>query len=258
MSIAEHTPERAMGRTIDPAEVRKFADIADEWWDPKGKFAPLHRMNPARLAFLRDEILRHFSRDAGATRRPLAGLKIIDVGCGGGLVTEPMARMGASVTGLDAAPEAIAAAGAHAGGVCKEIAYKVGTAESLVGEAKETFDVVLALEIVEHVADLNAFLVSCAALVKPGGLLIVSTINRTPEAYAFAIIAAERILRWLPVGSHAYDKLVKPEELHAALNGLMGLDVRGPYGLVYKPLTGKWETSLDARINYFMTAAKSV
>lgn len=254
MSIADH----ASAHTIDPREVQKFADIAGEWWDPKGKFAPLHRMNPARLAFLRDEILRHFSRDSGATRRPLAELSIIDVGCGGGLVTEPMARMGATVTGLDAAPEAIDAARGHATGVCKEISYRVGTAESVVAEGKDQFDVVLALEIVEHVADLNAFIVACASLVKPGGLLIVSTINRTPEAYAFAIVAAERILRWLPVGSHHYDKLVKPEELHAALNGLMGLDVRGPYGLTYKPLSGKWETSLDSRINYFMTAAKSV
>ena len=254
MSIADH----ASAHTIDPREVQKFADIAGEWWDPKGKFAPLHRMNPARLAFLRDEILRHFSRDSGATRRPLAGLSIIDVGCGGGLVTEPMARMGAAVTGLDAAPEAIDAARDHASGVCKDIDYRIGTAESVVAEGKDQYDVVLALEIVEHVADLNAFIVACASLVRPGGLLIVSTINRTPEAYAFAIVAAERILRWLPVGSHHYDKLVKPEELHAALNGLMGLDVRGPYGLTYKPLSGKWETSLDSRINYFMTAAKSV
>jgi 2-polyprenyl-6-hydroxyphenyl methylase/3-demethylubiquinone-9 3-methyltransferase len=242
--------------TVDLREVRKFANIAEQWWDPKGKFAPLHRMNPTRLAFLRDEVLRHFSRDAGATRRPLQGLSVIDVGCGGGLVTEPMARMGAQVTGLDAAEEAIAAARRHALGVCREIEYRVGAAESLVAEAREKFDVVLALEIVEHVADLNAFLVACATLVKPGGLLIVSTINRTPEAYAFAIVAAERILRWVPVGSHDYDKLVKPEELHAALHGLMGLDVRGPYGLVYRPLSGKWDLGLDSRINYFMTAAK--
>jgi 2-polyprenyl-6-hydroxyphenyl methylase/3-demethylubiquinone-9 3-methyltransferase len=165
--------------------------------------------------------------------------------------------MGATVTGLDAAPEAIAAAKAHAVGVAKEIDYRVSTSEELAAEGDKQFDVVLALEIVEHVADLNAFLVSCAQLVKPGGLLIVSTINRTPEAFAFAIVAAERILRWVPVGSHDYDKLVKPEELHAALNGLMGLDVRGPYGMVYRPLSGKWELGRDDRINYFMTAAKS-
>jgi 2-polyprenyl-6-hydroxyphenyl methylase/3-demethylubiquinone-9 3-methyltransferase len=242
--------------TVDLREVRKFADIAEQWWDPKGKFAPLHRMNPTRLAFLRDEILRHFSRDAGATRRPLQGLSVIDVGCGGGLVTEPMARMGAQVTGLDAAEEAVAAARKHAVGVCREIEYRVGAAETLAAAGDDKFDVVLALEIVEHVADLNAFLVACASLVKPGGLLVLSSINRTPEAYAFAIVAAERILRWVPVGSHDYDKLVKPEELHAALNGLMGLDVRGPYGLVFRALSGKWELGLDSRINYFMTAAK--
>ncbi len=249
--------DNSFGRTVDPREVGKFASIADQWWDAKGKFAPLHRMNPTRLEFIRDEILRHFNRDARATRRPLAGLSVVDVGCGGGLVTEPMARMGAKVTGLDAAPEAIAAAKGHALGVCREIDYRVGTSEEVAAEGKEQFDVVLALEIVEHVADLNAFLVSCASLVKPGGLLIVSTINRTPEAFAFAIVAAERILRWAPVGSHDYDKLVKPEELHAALNGLMGLDVRGPYGINYRPLSGKWELGLDSRINYFMTAAKA-
>jgi 2-polyprenyl-6-hydroxyphenyl methylase/3-demethylubiquinone-9 3-methyltransferase len=248
--------DNSFGRTVDPREVGKFASIADQWWDAKGKFAPLHRMNPTRLEFIRDEILRHFNRDARATRRPLAGLSVVDVGCGGGLVTEPMARMGAKVTGLDAAPEAIAAAKGHALGVCREIDYRVGTSEEVAAEGKAQFDVVLALEIVEHVADLNAFLVSCASLVKPGGLLIVSTINRTPEAFAFAIVAAERILRWVPVGSHDYDKLVKPEELHAALNGLMGLEVRGPYGISYKPLSGKWELGLDSRINYFMTAAK--
>ncbi len=257
MSIVAEPFSPEAPRTVDAREIRKFSAIADQWWDERGKFAPLHRMNPTRLGFIRDEIVRHFSIDASATRRPLQGLEIVDVGCGGGLVTEPIARLGARVTGLDAAPENIAAAKAHAAGICKEIAYRCAAAEDLAADAPEAFDVVLALEIVEHVRDKNAFLVACATMVKPGGLLIVSTINRTPQAFALAIVGAERILRWLPPGAHDFDKLVKPEELRDALQGLLGLDVRGPYGMVYRPLSGRWEMGLDCGINYLMTAAKA-
>lgn len=246
--------ERRTG-SLDAGEVAKFAVIADQWWDPKGKFAPLHKMNPIRLEFIRNELVRHFSLDASA-RQPLKGLSVLDLGCGGGLVTEPMARLGASVRGVDAAPEAIAAARAHARGAAGGIDYRCALPEDLLKDGEPQADVVLALEIVEHVADLNAFLVSAASLVKPGGLLILSTINRTPEAFAFAIVAAERILRWLPPGAHDYDKLVKPEELREALQGLMDLDVRGPVGMNYSPLSGRWTLSLDCRINYLMTAAK--
>lgn len=241
--------------SLDAREVAKFAVIADEWWSPKGKFAPLHKMNPIRLEFIRGELVRHFSLD-GAARQPFKGLTILDLGCGGGLVTEPMARLGAKVTGIDAAPEAIAAARAHARGATAGIDYRCALPEDLVKDGEPPADVVLALEIVEHVADLNAFLVSAASLVKPGGLLILSTINRTPEAFAFAIVGAERILRWLPPGAHDYDKLVKPEELREALQGLMDLDVRGPVGMNYSPLSGRWTLGLDCRINYLMTAAK--
>ncbi len=252
--VSDTHPNTSLG-SLDAGEVAKFAVIADQWWSPKGKFAPLHKMNPIRLEFIRSEIVRHFSLDQAA-RQPFKGLSVLDLGCGGGLVTEPMARLGANVRGIDAAPEAIAAARAHASGATAGIDYRVGLPEHLVADGEPLADVVLALEIIEHVSDINAFLVSAASLVKPGGLLILSTINRTPEAFAFAIVGAERILRWLPPGAHDYDKLVKPEELREALQGLMDLDVRGPVGMNYSPLSGRWSLGLDCRINYLMTAAK--
>lgn len=253
--MTDMTLDAQPASTLDADEVAKFAAIADDWWNPKGQFAALHRMNPIRLEFIRGEIARHFSLNP-ASRQPMTGLTVLDLGCGGGLVTEPMARMGASVIGIDAAPENIAAARGHARGATAEIDYRVALPEQLIAAGEPAADVVLALEIIEHVADLNAFLVSAATLVKPGGLLILSTINRTPEALAFAIIGAERVLRWLPPGAHDYDKLVQPEELRTALQGLMDLDVRGPVGMNYNPLSGRWSLGPDARINYLMTAAK--
>jgi 2-polyprenyl-6-hydroxyphenyl methylase / 3-demethylubiquinone-9 3-methyltransferase len=249
------SPSRRPPVSLDQAEVAKFAAIADQWWDPKGKFAALHRMNPIRLDFIRTEIMRHFDLP-NAPRRPLAGIRVLDLGCGGGLVTEPMARLGAIVAGIDAAQENIDAARAHARGATAGIEYRVALPEALVAAGEPAADVVLALEIIEHVSDLNAFLVSAASLVRPGGLIIFSTINRTPEALAFAIIGAERILRWLPPGAHDYDKLVQPEELRTALSGLMDLEVRGPVGMNYNPLSGRWTLGLDCRINYLMTAVK--
>lgn len=234
--------------TLDPAEIDKFARLADAWWDPKGAFAPLHRLNPVRLAFLRERILAGFGRD-GAARRPLAGLTVLDLGCGGGLVTEPMARLGAAVTGLDAAEESVRAARAHAEAVGLAVDYRVGAVDTAAG----AYDVVLALEIVEHVADLHAFCEAAAALVKPGGMMIVSTINRTLKARALAITAAERLLRWVPHGTHDYDKLVTPEELRGALHDL---DVAGPFGMSFNPLDGNWRLSKDASMNYFMVGTK--
>lgn len=239
---------RMSAATLDPAEIAKFAAMADAWWDPDGDFAPLHRMNPVRLGFLRETIAGHFSRDG---LKPFAGLTVIDLGCGGGLVTEPMARLGATVTGLDGAAESIAAAQTHAATTGLDIAYRVGVVEDL---GPETFDVVLALEIVEHVADLHAFCDAAMALVKPGGLMIVSTINRTLKARALAITAAERVLRWVPHGTHDYDKLVTPEELRGALHAL---DVAGPFGMSFNPLDGRWRMSGDASMNYFMVGTKS-
>jgi 2-polyprenyl-6-hydroxyphenyl methylase/3-demethylubiquinone-9 3-methyltransferase len=235
--------------TVDPAEIDKFARLADTWWDPKGPFAPLHRIGPVRLGFLRDRILAHFGRgDAG--RQPLKGLSIIDVGCGGGLVTEPMARLGAAVTGLDGAEESIRAAAAHADAMGLTIDYRVGSVETFGPGA---FDVVLALEIVEHVADLHAFCDAAMVLVKPGGVMIVSTINRTLAARALAITAAERVLRWVPHGTHDYEKLVTPEELRGALHAL---DVEGPFGMSFNPLDGRWRIGRDASINYFMVGRR--
>ncbi|MGE3304113.1 MAG: bifunctional 2-polyprenyl-6-hydroxyphenol methylase/3-demethylubiquinol 3-O-methyltransferase UbiG [Hyphomonadaceae bacterium] len=243
--------------TIDRREVAKFAAIAEQWWRPDGKFAALHRMNVTRLEFIREEVLRHFSLAPVDARRPFQGLKVIDLGCGGGLVTEPMARLGAQVIGLDASEEAIKAARAHARGAASAIDYRVGLPESLVAAGEPQADIVLALEIVEHVADLAAFAVAAATLVKPGGLLFLSTINRTPEAFAFALVGAERILRWLPPGAHDYAKLVTPDELRGAFDGLLGLSVRGPVGMTFNPFTGQWKLGRDARINYLMTAAKA-
>ncbi len=238
--------------TLDPAEIAKFAAMADAWWDPKGAFAPLHRMNPVRLGFLREKILGHFGRpDAG--RRPFEGLSVIDVGCGGGLVAEPMARLGAAVTGLDGAEESITAARAHAQTMGLAIAYRVDTAEH-VASTGVTYDVVLALEIVEHVADVHAFCDAAMALVAPGGLMIVSTINRTLKARALAITAAERVLRWVPHGTHDYEKLVTPEELRGAMHAL---DIDGPFGLSFNPLDGQWRISADASMNYFLTGTKA-
>jgi 2-polyprenyl-6-hydroxyphenyl methylase/3-demethylubiquinone-9 3-methyltransferase len=236
--------------TLDPAEIAKFAAMADAWWDPKGDFAPLHRMNPARLGFLREAIAAHFGRGPG--RRPFEGLTLIDVGCGGGLVTEPMARLGATVTGLDGAAESVQAAHAHAARAGLMIEYRQGVAEDVAASGQQ-FDAVLALEIVEHVADMHAFCEAVAALAKPGGLIVFSTINRTTKARALAITAAERILRWVPHGTHDYDKLVKPDELAAAL---LPLEADAPVGLSFNPLSGAWNISDDVSMNYFLTVKK--
>lgn len=238
--------------TLDPDEIAKFAAMAEAWWDPKGDFAPLHRMNPVRLGFLRETISNHFGRGPG--RRPFGGLTIIDVGCGGGLVTEPMARLGATVTGLDGAAESIRAAHAHAARNGLMIDYRQGTAEAVAGSGAQ-FDVVLALEIVEHVADMPAFCEAVAALARPGGLIVFSTINRTAKARALAITAAERILRWVPHGTHDFEKLLKPDELAAAL---LPLEADAPVGLSFNPLSGAWSLSDDVSMNYFLTAKKPV
>lgn len=237
--------------TLDPAEIAKFAAMADAWWDPKGDFAPLHRMNPVRLGFLRSTIADHFGRHGG--RRPFEGLTLIDVGCGGGLATEPMARLGAAVVGLDGAPESVNAAAAHAAQGGLDIDYRQGTAEELAASGAQ-FDVVLALEIVEHVADMHAFCEAVGKLVKPGGLAILSTINRTVKARALAITAAERVLRWVPDGTHEFDKLVKPDELAAAL---LPLESRAPVGLSFNPLSGMWKLSDDVSMNYFLIAVQA-
>jgi 2-polyprenyl-6-hydroxyphenyl methylase/3-demethylubiquinone-9 3-methyltransferase len=240
--------DRMAGASLDPAEVAKFSAIASEWWDQTGKFAPLHRLNPTRLAFIRERALMLVGQSGG--KRPLTGLRILDLGCGGGLVSAPLARLGADVTGVDASEETIQVARTHARAAGLVIDYRVGDAESLFGEV---FDLVLALEIVEHVADPPAFLRACAELVRPGGKLIVSTINRTQRARLFALIGAERFLKWIPEGTHEFDRLVTPDELHA---GAPELDWEEPVGLSFDPLQREWKLSRDVSINYFRTATK--
>jgi 2-polyprenyl-6-hydroxyphenyl methylase/3-demethylubiquinone-9 3-methyltransferase len=239
--------------TLDDTEVKRFATLAAEWWDPNGKFRPLHKLGPARLAFIRQEIVRHFALASGGLR-PFADLTILDIGCGGGLVSEPVARLGGTVTGIDPAVENIEAARRHASGQDLTIDYRASLVEDLAAEGR-TFDCVLCLEVVEHVPDVAAFLATCAKLVRPGGLMILSTINRTLKAYALAIVGAEYILRWLPVGTHQWERFVTPDELarHAET---AGLSVSAREGLVYNPLTDAWSLSADLDVNYMASAAR--
>jgi 2-polyprenyl-6-hydroxyphenyl methylase/3-demethylubiquinone-9 3-methyltransferase len=239
--------------TVDPAEVAKFERMAAEWWKPDGKFRPLHKLNPVRLAYIREHVVEHFHRDV-KTGRPLAGLRLLDIGCGGGLLTEPMVRLGADVVGADPARANIAAAIRHAEQGGLSIDYRETTAELLATEG-ETFDVVLAMEVIEHVADMRGFLNACAALTKPGGLFFAATINRTPKAFALAIVGAEYLLRWLPRGTHEYSKLVRPAELELAL-GMAGLSMLGRSGVSYNPLADRWSRSDDMDVNYMIVAKK--
>jgi len=239
--------------TLDPTERDRFAALASEWWDPLGKFGPLHRIGPARLAFLRDELVRHFDqRPAGL--RALAGLRLLDVGCGGGLISEPLARLGASVTGLDPATENIEAARRHAEGQGLAIDYRVGQVEALA-EQGLLYDAVICLEVVEHVPEVGAFLGACAGLVRPGGLLLLSTISRTLKAYLLAIVGAEYLLRWLPVGTHRWDRFVTPQELAQHLRSA-GLGEPLLRGLLYNPLRDEWSLGSDTDVNYLASAAK--
>lgn len=239
--------------TVDKIEVERFGAMAGDWWNPYGKFRPLHQINPIRLAYIREQILADAGID-GRNPKPFNGLNILDVGCGGGLVSEPLARLGASVTGLDPAEENIAVARAHAGEQGLAIDYIAGTTEDLASRGP-VFDHVIALEVVEHVPDVTAFLRSCAALLKPGGLLLLSTLNRTAKSYALGIVAAERILGWLPRGTHQWDRFVTPEELADYLHNIE-LEPLGKSGMVFSPLAGEWKLSNDCDVNYLMTARK--
>ena len=235
--------------SIDPDEVARFSALADRWWDAAGPFAPLHRFNPVRLAFIRDRCAGHFDRDSRAAR-PFEGLALLDIGCGGGLLSEPMTRMGFEVTGVDASEKNIGAARAHAEAQGLAIDYRASTAESLLDEAKR-FDVVLNMEVIEHVADPRRFLIDTAALLKPGGLMIVATLNRTLRSLALAKVGAEYVLRWIPAGTHDWSKFLKPEELTGFLSD-EPFRIEGPFGVAYRPLEGRWVETGDASINYMM------
>lgn len=239
--------------TLDEAEVARFAAMADEWWDPNGKFRPLHALNPVRLQFIRDQVCTHFGR-GDRTLRPFESLTTLDIGCGGGLLCEPVARLGASVTGLDPARDSIEAARAHARSQGLDIDYRAARAEDMQSEGN-AFDVVIAMEVVEHVPDVAAFIGVAASLVKPGGLLLLSTINRTLKSYALAIVGAEFILRWLPVGTHRWDRFVTPGELSAACSGA-GAGEIARKGMIFNPLTASWHLSEDTDVNYLMAAAR--
>lgn len=238
---------------VDPAEVEKFNRLASEWWNPQGRMKPLHKFNPVRLGYIRDLAIQRFGRDEKSLA-PFGGLRLLDIGCGGGLLSEPLARLGFDVTGLDPAANNVEIARAHAEESGIAVTYRKDTAESLAGEGAR-FDVVLAMEVVEHVPDVPAFLATAASLVKPGGLFVGATINRTKRAFALAIVGAEFILRWLPVGTHSWEKFVTPEEFEDGL-AAGGLQVFDRTGVIYNPLTDRWGMARDMAVNYMLAAGR--
>ena len=240
--------------TVDPAEVAKFEAMAAEWWNPDGKFKPLHMLNPCRLDYITSQIASEYDRDLTAPL-PFAGLRILDIGCGGGLLSEPMARLGADVVGADPAPRNIPVARLHAAESGLTIDYRLTTAEDLAA-AGERFDVVLNMEVVEHVPDPQSFLTACQTLLKPGGLMICSTLNRNAKSFGMAIIGAEWVMRWLPKGTHDWRKFITPDEL-AELIRKAGLDPVDRKGMVFNPVAWSWSlSSRDLSVNYVTTSVK--
>ena len=239
--------------TIDQAEVDRFSAMAAEWWSTTGKFKPLHKFNPVRLKYIREQVGETFGLDA-KDMQPFKGLRFLDIGCGGGLLSEPMARLGATVVGADPSPVNIEVAKIHAEQSGLTIDYRAQTAEELEA-AGEKFDVILNMEVVEHVADVPLFIDACAKMLKPGGLMFIATINRTFKARALAIFAAEEVLKWLPRGTHQYEKLVKPSELEAALHA-SGLTLLETTGVFFNPILDKWDKSRDTDVNYMMLATR--
>ncbi len=240
--------------TLDTTEVDRFDALAAEWWDPAGKFRPLHKLGPSRLGFIRDACLAHFPELTQKNRKPLDGLRLLDIGCGGGLIAEPLARLGAKVTAIDPAPQTIAAAQHHANQQGLDVQYRATQVETLVA-AGETFDVVTCLEVVEHVPEVHAFLGACTSVVRPGGLFVGATINRTLKSYALAIVAAEYILGWLPRGTHRWDRFIQPDEFAADLKS-HGLHVTTIEGVVHNPLADSWSRSSDTDVNYMIAAQR--
>jgi 2-polyprenyl-6-hydroxyphenyl methylase / 3-demethylubiquinone-9 3-methyltransferase len=243
---------RANG-SVDAAELDRFAEGAAAWWDPNGRFRELHRFNPIRLGFIRSQLLAHFTRDCHALQ-PFAGLRLLDIGCGGGLVSEPMARLGFSVTGIDAGVEAISSARAHSEAVGLSIDYRVSTAEALAAR-EEQFDAVLALELVEHVTNRNVFFAALGRLVRPAGAVIAATLSRSVKSFALAIVGAEYILGWLPRGTHDWRRFVRPSELALDLQR-NHLRVVGVSGISFDPRIGDWSLSADLTVNYLVVAVR--
>jgi 2-polyprenyl-6-hydroxyphenyl methylase/3-demethylubiquinone-9 3-methyltransferase len=238
------------GTTVDPAEVAKFSKLSAEWWDPRGKMAPLHKINPLRIGYIRDAACRKFDRNARSLSC-LSGLRILDIGCGAGLLCEPLSRLGAQVIGIDPSATNIAAAKLHADRGHLAIDYRCTTAEEM--DARERFDIVLAMEVVEHVTDVGVFLKRCTAMLKPGGLMVLSTLNRNWKSFALAIVGAEYVLRWLPRGTHQWSKFVTPDELAHYLQDNR-LAITDQAGMVYNPLADKWNISSDTDVNYMVVA----
>jgi 2-polyprenyl-6-hydroxyphenyl methylase/3-demethylubiquinone-9 3-methyltransferase len=248
------------GSTVDAADVAKFARLGEQWWDESGPMGALHKLNPVRLRFLRDHMIAHFRNSDGSPRgaaqgRSLAGLRVLDIGCGGGLLCEPLARLGAGMVGIDPGAENIEIARWHAGEAGLPIDYRATTAEALAA-AGERFDVVMAMEVVEHVADLDAFLKSACAMVRPDGLFFAATLNRTLKSFALAIVGAEYILRWVPKGTHQWEKFVTPRELEDALADC-GVDVFDATGVVFDPLRRAWRTGRDMDVNYMAAGRRA-
>jgi 2-polyprenyl-6-hydroxyphenyl methylase/3-demethylubiquinone-9 3-methyltransferase len=245
-------PRRAS--TVDEAEVTRFSALAAQWWDPRGKMAVLHKFNPVRLGFIKEAACRHFGRD-DKRLDALADLRVLDIGCGGGILSEPLARLGAAVVGADPSQVNIAAAQVHAADAGVSVDYRATTAEALADEG-ERFDLVLAMEVVEHVADLDLFIRRCTEMVRPGGLMITATLNRTLKSFALAIVGAEYVLRWLPRGTHQWEKFITPDELEAALER-HGLAVVDETGVIYDLLADRWRLSTDMDVNYMVVAERA-
>ena len=240
----------AQSSTVDRGEIAKFSKLSAEWWDPKGKMAPLHKINPLRLGHIRDAACRKFERNARSLNC-LSGLRLLDIGCGAGLLCEPLARLGAQVIGIDPSASNIAAAKLHAEKGHLSIDYRCTTVEAV--DQRERFDIVLAMEVVEHVSDVGTFLARCASMLKPNGLMVVSTLNRNWKSFALAIVGAEYVLRWLPRGTHQWDKFVTPDELakHLLDNRLV---ITEQTGVVYSPFADNWSLASDMDVNYMVVA----
>lgn len=239
--------------SVDQAEIERFSRHAADWWDTRGPMAALHKFNPVRLAYIRDQAAARFDRDSKKLDC-LKGLRMLDIGCGGGILSEPLARLGADIVGADPSEENIKVARAHAEDARVSVDYRVTTAEDLAA-GSERFDIVLAMEVVEHVADVEVFVSTCTSMVKPAGLMIAATLNRTLKSFALAIVGAEYVLRWLPRGTHQWDKFVTPVEMESAIER-GGLQVVGERGVIYNPFADRWQLSSDMDVNYMLVAQR--